>query len=312
MRVPDTGWCTALRTLGLPAALAASLMLSSAGIYAVRPFTAGDPCPSGAVSSMPKEQPTFTVPVGTAVYLRLKTPVSTTLSHLDEKVEAGTGRAVEINGGITVPVGAVLIGRIAKLVPSPSPKERAKLLLEFNRLKLPGQNATPVAPHVNDVDNAREKVLADGTIQGILARESPVRLLYSAIRRMEDRSGTAHESQEDPEIPFGSPRNSISYPAGTDFSVVLDKPLKISGHFKAEFARRTPRRLKVEVMHFLVQAPRRVASKKDNQTGPQNLVLIGSKEEIQTAFEKAGWTEAPKENASSVWKAFEAVMKREG
>lgn len=303
---------TAWRALRLPAVIVAFLLLYSVTLVAVPPGSARGPRSAVKVSSAAIDTPTFTVPAGTQIYLRLETPVSTASSHLDERVEAETERAVVINGGIAIPVGAVFIGRIAKLVPFSRPSKRAKLLLKFNRLKLPRRDVIPVACHVNNVDNAREKVLADGTIQGILPSELPVRLLYSAIKRMESRSGTAHEGQEDPQTPLVSPRGSINYPAGTEFSVVLDKPLKVSGHFKAEFARRIPVRLKEEVMEFLADAPRRVVSRKGNQAGPVNVVLIGSKDMIQTAFEKAGWTEARKENASSVWKTFEAMVKREG
>jgi LssY C-terminus len=256
--------------------------------------------------------PTHTVPAGTELFLRLRTSVSTTSSRLNEAVEAATERDVEVNGEVAIPLGAVVSGRIALLIPSSSPTDRAKILLKFKTLKVPGQPDLPLACHLSEVDNAREKVLADGAIQGVLASELPVTLLNSAIEKIQKKSGGAQQTQQGGGTWFGSPDTSIKYPAGTEFSVVLDKPLDIPGRFKPEFAQQVPAALMESVMQVLAQAPRRVRSKKGNEGGPANLVLVGSRREITAAFEKAGWTEAKDENANSLWKTFESVIKGKG
>lgn len=253
------------------------------------------------------------VPAGTVLYLRLKTPVSTTSSHLDESVEAEVEREVQVPGGVAIPLGAVVSGRIARLIPSSSPTDRAMLLLQFNKLKLPGQSPIALACHVNNVDNAREKVLSNGTIQGVLASELPVTLLNSALAKLQKKtSANGQAASQSGGTPFGGPDTAINYPLGTEFSVVLDKPLEVSGDFNPEFTGRIPATLKEVITRLLAQAPRRVVSKKGNQGGPVNLVLVGSREEIRMAFEKAGWTVAQDENANSLWKTFEAVVKGQG
>jgi len=231
---------------------------------------------------------------------------------LGEAVEAETEREVEIDGRVAVPLGAIVSGRIAKLIPSSSPTDRAKLLLQFDKLTLPGQAPVSFVCHVDEIDNAREKVLSDGTIQGVLASELPVTLLNSAIEKIQKKSGNSPQTQQNGGTWFGSPDTSINYPVGTEFSVVLDAPLTVSGQYKAEFENRIPDNLKESVMQLLAQAPRRVVSKKGNLGGPVNIVLIGDKNEIATAFEKCGWTAAQDENANSLWKTFEAVIKGKG
>ena len=266
-----------------------------------------------ATTSAAAETPSsYTVPAGTEIFLRLKTPVSTTSSHLNETVEAEVERDVEINGGVVIPFGAIVSGRIAMLIPSSSPTDRAKVLLKFDQLKLPGQAAIPLTCHVSEVDNARETVLANGTIQGVLASELPVTLLNSAIAKIQKKTGGTDQSQQGGGSPFGGPDTSINYAAGTEFSVVLDKPLSVSGEFKSEFARQVSPGLKESVMQMLAQAPRRVKNKKGGEGGPLNVVLIGSRQEITAAFEKAGWTEAQDQNANSLWKTFEAMVKGTG
>ncbi len=306
-----TGWASRPVRWLLAGALLC-LPLSSTELAARPSAQAGGQEPARALPTAAGSVPDYTVPSGTEIFLRLKTPVSTTSSHLNETVEAETERTVEINGEVAIPLGAVVSGRIAKLIPSSSPTDRAKILLKFDALKVPGQPAIPVVCHVHDVDNAREKVLADGTIQGVLASELPVTLLNSAIAKIEKRTGGAQQPQQGGGTWFGSPDTSINYPVGTEFSVILDKPLKISGRFQPEFARQIPSALRESVMQVLAQAPRNVRSKKGNEGGPVNLVLIGSREEINAAFEKAGWTAAKDQNANSLWQTFEAVIKGKG
>jgi LssY C-terminus len=296
----------------LLAGLLVCLLPVSAVLTAVQDTQGGGSQAAGTASAAAGSVPAHTIPAGTELFLRLKTPVSTTSSHLNETVEASTERAVEINGEVALPLGAVVSGRIAILMPSSSPTDRAKILLKFNTLKLLGQPALPLACHVNEVDNAREKVLADGAIQGVLASELPVTLLNSAIAKMQKKTGGAQQDQQGGGTWFGSPDTSINYAVGTEFSMVLDKPLEVLGQFNPEFAGKLPAVLTESVMQLLAKAPRRVKSKKGNEGGPTNLVLIGSRQEITAAFEKAGWTAAKDQDANSLWKTFEAVIKGKG
>lgn len=284
----------------------------SVGVPAVQAAPGESRGPSAALSSVAGGVRTNTIPSGTEIFLQLRTPVSTTSSHFDEAVEAATERAVWVNDRVAIPVGTVLSGRIAHLIPSSSPTDRAKILLKFNTLKLPGEPAVPLDCHVSDVDNAREKVLADGTIQGVLASELPVTLLNSAIAKMQKKTAGSQQGQTAGGTWFGSPDTSINYPVGTEFSVVLDKPLEISGQFQPEFARQIPATLEESVMQVLSQAPRRVKSKKGNEGGPVNLVLVGNRQEIIATFGKAGWTAAKDQDANSLWQTFEAVIKGKG
>jgi hypothetical protein len=296
---------------GRIAAVAAGLLLAAAALAAGqggRPGSQGAPVMLSAAQAVQVDR----VPVKTELFLRLKTPVSTTSSHLNEAVGAEVERAVEINGEIVIPVGAMVRGRIARLIPSSSPNDRAAILLEFNSLTLPGRSAIPLSCRVRDVDNAREKVLPDGVIQGLLPSELPVTLLNSAIEKMQKKNGGAQPAPRSGGTWFGNPDTSINYPAGTELSVVLDESLEISGRFEPEFARQIPGTLKDSVMQLLAQAPRRVKSKKGSSGGPANLVLIGSLQEIKQAFEKAGWTAAHDRDANSLWQTFEAVIKGKG
>jgi LssY C-terminus len=265
---------------------------------------------SKSSSGAARPSATHTVPAGTVLYLRLMTPVSTASSHLDEEVKAEIERSVSGPAGVEIPVGAVARGRVARLIPSSSPTDRAKLLLEFSTLELPGQVATPLAAHVSGVDNAREQVLADGMIVGVLASELPVTLLNSAIGKLEKQSST--NDQQGGGTMLGTANTAITYPAGTEFFLTLAKPLTVAGNFQREFAQQISPALKEKVLDLLAHSPQRVASKKGTLGGVVNLVLIGDQQEIRTAFEKAGWVYAEEEKGAPILKTLQAVIAGKG
>src|SRR5512146_3078376 len=89
-------WTSSSARWLLAGALVWMLPLFSAGLVAGQAGPVGGQEPSGTHSA--GGVPTFTVPSKTELFLRLKTPVSTTSSHLNETVEAATERAVEVNG----------------------------------------------------------------------------------------------------------------------------------------------------------------------------------------------------------------------
>jgi len=113
------------------------------------------------------------LPAEYALYLRLEGPISTTGSHLHDVVKARIIREVDSANRILIPLGAEVQGRIEKLIPSSSPTDRARLLIRFDKLIIPGNPAVTFAGHISEVENARENVLQDGTIQGVLASDCP-------------------------------------------------------------------------------------------------------------------------------------------
>ncbi len=289
------------------------------GFLALGVTTWGSPLQPTVAAALPTSMPitesaaTHNVPAGTILYLRLTTPVSTRDSNLNQKVEAEVERSVRGPEGVQIPLGAVVSGYVAKLIPSSGSTDRAKLLLRFNSLHVPGQPDIPIVAHVTGVDNAREKVLADGTIVGVLGSELPVTLLNGALQRIgKTSSSSGQSSQSGSGSMLGSGDTSITYLAGTEFFLTLDKPLTVHGTFQPEFGSQLPADLQQTIVQLLAGAPKRVASKKGNLGGVVNLVLIGGPKEILTAFEKAGWTLAEAESGAPMWKTLQAVITGKG
>ena len=252
--------------------------------------------------------PQSALPAGTVIWLRLQTPVGTATSHLHDPVTAEVVREVRSPSGIAIPVGSTVAGRIEKLIPRSTPQDRARLLVRFTQLKAPGLSAVTLAGHVGEVENAREKVLPDGTVQGLLLSEIPVSRLEGALATLaKNNPEIAAEIGKASKTNLGQSDTSIAFPAGTDLSLVLDNPLAVSGSFSPAVSGQLAARTSAAIERLLSSAPQRAASKDGKPGDPLNLVVIGSADEIRHTFTTAGWSEAEEKNEKSIMRTVRAV-----
>lgn len=263
---------------------------------------------SGSACATAVELEGAILPAGTVFELRLQTAVSTKASHLHSDVTARVVRDVSAEKKIAIPVGSVVRGRIEKLIPSSNPSDRARLLLQFTSLEITGEPPIKVVGHLKEVENARESFLSDGTIQGLLANELPLAHLGNAVGKL----GKDSEVQKVITKNLGKPDTSIEYPVGTDFAYVLDGPLTANSGFDPTVPDVLTPGSRQAIDRLLADAPQR-ASGKDGAAGdPLNLVLIGREDEIRKAFQEAGWNEAARKNARTIFETVRAVMAEKG
>ncbi len=276
------------------------------------------PLGSGLAAHLSDKAPGAVEPIlpGTKFCLRLETPVSTTKSHLGDEIQARVVREVPAQSDaaeVAIPLGAVARGKVEKLIPTSSPTSRARVRLEFTCLELPDGTELKLAGHLVEVENARETVLADGTIQGLLESELPLTYLETALERLKKTNPqVAGEIQKVSERNLGKSDTSIDLPAGVDLHWVLDKPLKSDRVFPPTVSDRLSAGVTAALDGLLAAAPQR-ASSKDGQPGdPLNLVLVGNADEVRRAFEEADWAEAVKLSEKSVWETVRAVIANRG
>lgn len=296
-----------------------SILLSLAVLRG--PASAGQTAPNAAAPAVPpafdSKPVSASLPRGTVLFLRLDSLVSTKASHLNEPVTARVVREASLGEGVAIALGALVKGRIEKLIPSSSPTDRARMLLRFTRLEIGGQPPVAVAGHVVEVENAREEVLVrgttQGTIQGVLASELPTMGIDTALAKLgKSNPDLAAEIQKQKEKNLGKADTSIELPAGTDLQFVLDKALPVERVFPPAVSDQLPSDLAVRLDQLLADAPQRSSSKEGKLGDPLNLVLIGSAEEIRQAFQQGGWMEAEQRTSKSVWQTVRAVIGDQG
>lgn len=254
-----------------------------------------------------------TIPPGTTIWLRLETPTSTKSSHLHDPVTAVVSREVDDQSGVAIPIGARVTGRIEKLIPSSSPNDRARLLVRFSQIQIAGESPIALAGHISQVENARETVLADGTVQGLLLSEIPVSRLEDALGTLaKNNPEIGGEIQKASQRNLGQSDTSIVFPAGADLALVLDKPLAVERTFTPGLPDQLESGVRTEVEQMLADAPHRAQSKDGKPGDPLNLVVIGSADQIQKAFVAAGWLAAEVKNEKSIMRTVRAIAGDEG
>ncbi len=249
------------------------------------------------------------VPASTVLYLHLQTAVSTKTSKEGQAVSATVSRAVAAEGGVAIPVGAVLTGTIAKCSQPAAADERAEILLKFTKLAIPGEGDLSVTGHLSGVSNARESLLADGTVVGVMESETPAGLLSGALAKLSKNATIAEQIQKQR---IGQVNTAIEYSAGTDIQFTLTEPLTVRKLFASSGPTALPGNLRASLEDFVAGAPRRSVSKENKPGDPINLVIVGSAQDIEQAFHNAGWSAASRENSKSVADTMRAVINGEG
>ncbi len=267
-------------------------------------------------AGLPRHPGNQSVPAGALLYLRLEDSVSTGSSHLKDPLRARVIRDVRTDlgtGDVLIPVGAMVRGVAEKIIPSSSPTDRAKLRLKFTQLELPDGTAIPIAGHVSDVENARESVLADGSIQGVLASELPVTMIEGAIEKIKkSKPDVGDEAQKTAERTLGKGDTSIRYAPGTDLTFVLDQPITLERSFPPAASDQLSPEAAEAMVRLLQDAPQRSEGKDGKPGDPLNLVFIGTQDQIRQAFEKGGWAEAEKLTGKSLFETVRAVVISKG
>ena len=300
-----------LRRRGFSHAVAAGFTLAGVLVLACAGMASPPPVAVSRQESSPANS--LLLPKGTILYVRLETPVSTTSSKVHQKVAAQTVRQNFIGGKVAVPLDAQLTGEIEKLQTSTTPDDPSVVVIHFTQLELPGEKPVNLTCHLTEVENARETVLKDGTIQGVVASDLGSTYVDNALGKLAQQlpsmSG-AIESFEKKQI--GTPDTAISYPAGTDMEVALDNPLPVRKFFAPAAAEQIPETALGAVREVLAKAPQRSATQKNTPGDPLNLVFIGSEQEIRQAFQKAGWDIPAIRQTQSIAKTVQAVVQGAG
>ncbi|MGA2982756.1 MAG: LssY C-terminal domain-containing protein [Terriglobia bacterium] len=251
-----------------------------------------------------------TLPAGTVLYLRLQAAVSTKTSTEGQTVAASLAREVEVQGGVAIPFGSTFKGTIEKCAQATDSDQRSELLLSFGQLSIPGEGNFTMKGRLSAISNARETLLADGTVVGVLASEAPASLLSGVLQKLGQADPTINDQIQKQKI--GQVNTAIEFPAGTDLHYTLTEPLHLKSIVHSAGPPQLPAGLRTSVTNMLADAPKRAVSK-DNRAGdPINLVFVGTTQEIEHAFRQAGWTEPKKKNQQSIWKTAQAVINNDG
>jgi hypothetical protein len=241
---------------------------------------------------------------------------------------------VSVEGRLMLPAGTVIHGTVQRAVGIGIGlvHERAALDLDFREYELPDGRRFSLGARLASIDNARESVMRDGQIKGILAASNPQSLITGLWMRptgdlvgrsLAGLTGASGRLWTEYSMgPVGAaalfairltlfrlPEPEIQLPAGTEMTAELTALPGDAPEFPEMVPAEVPEELSEWVRNqpFLVRKP-------DGQTVSDivNIALIGSREQLLTAFTAAGWSQPDRLSTRSCVRAYKAYTSQAG
>lgn len=256
------------------------------------------------------------IPEGTLLNVRLRDPLYSYSARHDQPVTAVLVAPVTQDGGVLLPAGTEIHGRITETrkVGLGIRRERARMAVAFDRAIPPGGAPLTLPTRLHGVINARESLDARQRILGI---RSTATLGYSA-------SGwIVGAATADPLLMTFSfvgssmilrfPESEIVYPPGTELLLAVTAPVPVGRTFAPAMppvARDASERDTLTA--FVATLPFRTATPGGKVSDLTNVLLIGDEPAIGRAFHAAGWATTDELNASTTYRTFRAMAENQG
>jgi hypothetical protein len=247
------------------------------------------------------------VPAGQTFRIRLLQPVSSYSSKPGMPVRGFLIESPQCDGLPAFPTGTVVEGHIASVhkVGMGFRHEIATLGIEFDRILSDDAPPIEMRTQVLEVDNAREKV-RDGVIHGIRSTNTPQDHLSSRVAYLMMWNPDSYWILPVYRAVFPVlPEPELYLPSGTDLLLQLATPLLAVNRDRLapenlEFDQSDRDALNQKVLALL----ERTSTPQGHDADVVNLAFIGSREQIEGAFEAAGWKSS---DAMSTRTAFREI-----
>jgi hypothetical protein len=225
--------------------------------------------------------------------IRLTSPVSSDRSLTGDPIEGvvtyplctyGEWMACK-PGQLLLAPGTKVNGTVLFAQKAPDKYSRPRMVLDFSNIVHQDGKTSPLYGRVIDVDNARETT-RDNEILGIIQPHvtGKVSLAFMAVSAITPIAGYAINVAR---AVYGlSIRREILFPAGTDVQVQVVRPsmLKLKESWEGWPTLPVTPKLRALVEH----APMRTQTANGTPSDVSNLIFLGTREEIISAFGEAG------------------------
>jgi hypothetical protein len=252
------------------------------------------------------------IPEGTQLQIRLTTAVNTSTAKPKQAFDALVIAPVVIGGDVALAAGAKISGHIQEVTAAVKPDDQAVLELAFDQVSDSAGHKASLAAKLAGVDNARESVGTDGKITGIVASQTGSGRMDQGINKvaekypgLADLLGAIKETVVKPTDP------NIDYEPGVEMTIELTKPLTWTGSAAALNVKAIE---PADDLSLLVNAQpfRTIAENPPQPSDMTNLMFLGSRQDIENTFQKAGWSTAAQLNSKSKLETFRAMAELRG
>jgi hypothetical protein len=254
---------------------------------------------------------------GQTLSVRLENPVFSNQSRTGDPVIATVtyplcknGEQVECKPGeLIVPPGTKINGTILFAQKAPNKYARPRLVLDFSNVLHSDGQRSPLYARVLSVDNARETV-ENNEILGIVQPHASTKITI-AMAALSAVNPIAGYTIKGVQTVYGlSIRREIAYPTGTDLQIQIVRPSSLKHKETWDgYQRLAP---DATLTHVVITAPMRTAATNATASDPTNLMFLGTRDQVVTAFGQAGWFEADDVNVKSAMKVAGATLRGTG
>ncbi len=181
--------------------------------------------------------------------------------------------------------GAILDGHIQKVTPAVNPDNQAVLVLSFDQIRDANGKKANIAAKLAGIDDARESLDSDGSIQGIIASKTGSGRLDQGIDKVAEKYPSfADLLNTVKQAVLKDADANIDYKPGVEMTIALTKPLEWTGAVKIpDIASIEPQN---QLFRLVNSEPFRTATEKDQRPSDiTSLMFLGSRQHpLRTAL----------------------------
>jgi hypothetical protein len=252
------------------------------------------------------------VPRGTQVEIRLTSAVNTATAKVDQAFDAVVIAPVVAGNQMVIAAGVKVKGHVKEVKAAVNPDDQAVLGLAFDLLSDARGRKVNLLAKLVSVDNSRESVDKDGRILGIIASQTGSGRLDQGINKVTEKNSSLGELLGTIKQAVLKPTDAnIDYEPGVEMTIEVSNPLAWTG------AATGPNVRAVEPQNELPalvneQPFRTSAVKPPKESDITNVMFLGSRQNLEDAFQAAGWSTAEQLNAKSKLETFRAMSEQRG
>jgi ankyrin repeat protein len=240
--------------------------------------------------------------------IRLKTPAWSDQSRTGDPIEAVVTAPLMSGDTVLLAPGTKVDGTVLFAQKAPDKYSRPRLVLDFSNVLHANGKKSLLYTRVVAVDNARETV-RNNEILGIIQPHASgkVSVAFSALGSL---NPAANYGIKGIQTAYGlSLRREIHYPVGTDLIIQVTRPSRL-------MARQTwpgwpALTVKPDLQRLVKEAPVR-AERGKTPADVINVLFLGTEQQLQAAFQEAGWALADARSFGADLKALQASLRQSG
>jgi hypothetical protein len=254
---------------------------------------------------------------GQTMSIRLNGPVYSEHSRTGDPVEGTVtyplckdGENIACpDGQLVVPPGTKVQATVLFAQKAPNKYSRPRLVLDFSNIVHADGTRTPLYARVIDVDNARETV-RNNEILGIIQPHASTKtgFVLAGLGMVNPIAGYTIKGVS---AVYGlSLRREILFPAGTDLQIQVVRPSMLKT--KDTWSGWPVLPVDAKLQAIVKAAPIRVYTKDNKPSDVTNLMFIGSQQQLEAAFQEAGWFETDSLSMGAALKTVGATIRSSG